>query len=478
MKRCIAFACLLVWGLAAGAVAQEAEVPDIGSRLELFVDHYLIDSMDGTALKLHAPQPAEAVLRFDKPWEGRFCGYVTVIKHDLLYYLYYRGRPNAGPDGTNDETTCVAVSVDGVSWERPDLGIYEVHGTLKNNVILANQAPFSHNFAPFYDTKPGVPREERFKAVSGTSKTGLVAWVSADGFNWKKLREEPIITEGAFDSQNLIFWSESEGCYCCFLRIFSNGVRSISKCTSPDFLTWTEPVEMSYGDTPREHLYTNQTGAYFRAPHIYVATAARFMPGRRVISKEAMASMGGDAGYSGDCSDAVLLTSRGGLAYDRTFMEGFVRPGIGFENWTSRTNYPAYGLVPVGETEMAMYIQRNYGQDTAHLQRLKLRLDGFASVNAPYAGGKMTTKLFTFTGKELAINFSTSAAGSVWVEMLDLSGTPIAGFTREDADEIIGDEIERVATWNGNADVSSLAGTPVRLRFEMKDADVYSLRFQ
>jgi hypothetical protein len=302
--------------------------------------------------------------------------------------------------------------------------------------------------------------------------------VSADGFNWKKLREEPIITEGAFDSQNLVFWSDAEQCYCCFLRIFSDGMRSISKCTSTDFLMWTKPIEMSYGDTPREHLYTNQTGAYFRAPHIYVATAARFMPGRRVISKEAMAAMGGDAGYSGDCSDAVLLTSRGGLAYDRTFMEGFARPGLGFENWTSRTNYPAYGLVPVGETEMAMYIQRNYGQDTAHLQRLKMRLDGFASLNALYAGGEMVTKPISFAGKKLVINFSTSAAGSIWVELQEADGKPLEGFAQADADEIIGDEIARVVTWKGNGDVSALAGKPVRLRFVMKDADVYSIRFR
>jgi hypothetical protein len=35
---------------------------------------------------------------------------------------------------------------------------------------------------------------------------------------------------------------------------------------------------MDFGKTPVEHLYTNQTAPYFRAPHIYVAIAARFMP--------------------------------------------------------------------------------------------------------------------------------------------------------------------------------------------------------
>ncbi|MBN2309981.1 MAG: hypothetical protein JXR94_13485, partial [Candidatus Hydrogenedentes bacterium] len=211
---------------------------------------------------------------------------------------------------------------------------------------------------------------------------------------------------------------------------------------------------------------------------IYVSIAARFMPGRRVISAEKMAAMGGNADYSGDCSDTVFFTSRGGNQYDRTFMESFVRPGLGYENWTSRTNYPAYGLIPVGETEMSFYVQRNYGQDTAHLQRFMLRVDGFASVKAPYAGGELVTKPLRFTGSELVLNYATSAAGSIWVELEDASGAPIDGFSQADADEIIGDEIERVVSWKGASDVSALAGKPIRLRFVMKDADLYAIRFR
>ncbi len=461
-----------------GAAAQQNDALDIDSRLELFVDHFLIDALDGATLKLHEPRPAEVVLKFDNPWEGRFCGYVTVIHDGPRYHLYYRGLPKAGHDGSTIETTCYAVSEDGIVWTKPDLGIYEVLGTRKNNVILADSPPLSHNFCPFLDTRPGVPPEERFKAVAGTSASGLVAFASEDGVHWRKLREEPIITEGAFDSQNLAFWSDAEQCYCCYLRTFVDGYRWIARATSKDFLHWSETVNMDFGDAPREHLYTNQTGPYFRAPHIYIAIAARFMPGRRVVSPEKMLEMDGNPQYSGDCSDAVLLTSRGGTRYDRTFMEGFVRPGIGMENWTSRTNYPAYGLVPSGESEMAFYVNRNYGQDSAYLQRVTLRLDGFASVNAPYAGGAMITKPFTFSGKELVMNFATSAAGSVWVEIQDAAGKPIEGYTLEDADENIGDEIARVVTWRDSADVSALAGKPVRLRFKMKDADLYSIQFR
>ena len=56
-------------------------------------------------------------------------------------------------------------------------------------------------------------------------------------------------------------------------------VRSIARVTSNDFIHWTDPVQMRFGDSgvkPTEHLYTNQTQPYFRAPHIYISMAARF----------------------------------------------------------------------------------------------------------------------------------------------------------------------------------------------------------
>ncbi|HOF41741.1 MAG TPA: hypothetical protein PLD73_16855, partial [Candidatus Hydrogenedentes bacterium] len=188
--------------------------------------------------------------------------------------------------------------------------------------------------------------------------------------------------------------------------------------------------------------------------------------------------LGAHSGYVGDCSDTVFMSSRGGSVYDRTFMEGFVRPGFGLDNWTSRTNYTTYGLIPTGPATMSLYIQRNYAQPSQYLQRLELRIDGFASVHAGYGGGELITKALTFAGNELEINFATSAAGSLWAELQQPDGTPIPGFTLDDCDELIGDQIDRVVTWKGSGDVSALVGTPIRLRFVMKDADLYALRFR
>jgi hypothetical protein len=112
------------------------------------------------------------------------------------------------------------------------------------------------------------------------------------------------------------------------------------------------------------------------------------------------------------------------------------------------------------------------------LQRGTLRTDGFVSVHAGYAGGEFTTKPLTFEGDELALNFSTSAVGSVRIEMQDEAGNALPGFALAECPEIYGDAIEEVVKWQGGADVRALAGKPVRLRFVMKDADLYALQFR
>lgn len=470
--------------------ADESRVLDIGNRRELFVDYYLIDRLQGAELRLHNPRPANVVLRSDRPWDGMFAfSYATVIKDDDLYRMYYRCALEAGRDGSAAEVTCYAESNDGINWTKPELNIYEVLGTKKNNVVLANAPPFSHNFAPFVDPRPGVPASERYKAIAGISRSGLFAFASADGIHWRKTRDEPVYTDKGwvFDSQNVAFWSETEECYVLYYRKAPKKVRSVARTTSKDFVNWSEPVMMSFGDTSAEHIYTNQTHPYFRAPHIYIAVAARFFPGRKVLTDEQAGALGLPPHPSyprnlrwltGDCSEAVFMTSRGGNQYDRIFLEGFVRPGLGLRNWTSRSNYPARGVVPTGPSEMSLYVQRHYGQKSVHLQRMTLRTDGFVSVHAPYKDGEMVTKPFKFKGKELEINFSTSAVGSIRVEIQDEKGMPLPGYRLDDCSQIIGDQIERVVAWKGGSDVSNLAGKTVRLRFVMKDADLYSLRFR
>jgi len=468
-------------------------VLEIGMRRELFVDQCTIARMEGTSLRLHHPVPAGVALRFDEPWAHPSAGYGTVLLDEGRYRSYYRKTFDVtGSDDSANQVTCYAESDDGIIWHKPSLGIYEVAGTRDNNVVWAGLGPTSHNFAPFVDCRPGVPPEQRYKALAGTQTTGLLGFCSADGIHWRSMQDAPLLPsiEGdyRYDSQNVAFWSAHEGCYACYFRSWRDKVRTISRSTSDDFLHWSPGQAMDFGETPLEHLYINQTHSYYRAPHIYVALAARFMPGRKVLSDEEglryRVGAHRGVGYWQDCSEAVLLTSRGGNRYDRTFMEAFVRPGPDRRNWVSRSNYPALGVVPTGmgssgaESEMSLYVMRHNQQPTAHLERLTLRVDGFASLHAPYTGGEMVSKPLRFEGRELTFNYATGAAGHVRAELLDEGQAAIPGYALEDVDLLIGDEIERVVSWQGRKDISQLAGQTICMRIQLKDADLYSFRFR
>jgi len=465
----------------AGAVL--ADPIDIADRRELFVDHHLVAEMDNVSLRLQEPRREGVALRFDEPWEGRFSAYATVLNDDGLFRMYYRGLPSAR-DPDISAVTAYAESRDGIHWTKPRLGLFEHGGTQANNIVLGTEDAHSRNFSPFLDHRPGVPADERFKAISGVEEHGLVAFASADGIHWRLWGpDEFIFTKGMFDSHNVVFWSEHEQVYVCYFRTWTGegfeGWRTISRTTSPDLITWSKPVVMDFGDTPMEHLYTNGTQPYFRAPHIYIGLAKRFLVGKPATDLATAGRLHNDPERGGDTSDAVILTSRGGDGYDRTFMEAFVRPGPSMRDWVARDNTPALGLVPALDgRRMFFYRMSHYGQASAHLTRYSLRLDGFVAVNAPYAGGELITKPVTFTGDELVLNFQTSAAGSIHVELLDASGNPIEGFRTDDCDLIFGDEIERVVRWRGASDLGALAGEAVRLRFVMTDADLFSFQFR
>ena len=468
---------------------------DIGSRLELFVDDWLISHRQGVDLKLHSPQPKEIALNFaDAPWEGDVCFYVTVLRDGGAYRAYYRGKPTTTPDGTDDEVTCTAESQDGIHWTRPNLGLYEVMGTRANNVILdGSWVPATHNFCPFIDTRPGTPDSKRFKAVGGMFDTrhtanfqhgvGVFGFVSTDGLHWRPISEKPFIPHEVYPfrtdvAQNSIFWVESEQRYYCYIRTWqpdgrpvregmSGNIRWIARITSPDLVHWTSYEMLDFGDAPLEHLYTNQIHPYVRAPHIYIGFPFRFLPERKPVPEHP--AMG--------VADGVFMTRRDGLHFHR-WLEAFLRPGRDQNNWTDRNMHMALGVWQSAPDELSCYWLENYRHPTCRLRRGTLRLDGFVSAHAGSAGGEFTTHPLTFSGKELVLNYATSAAGSVRVEIQDAEGHELPGHALADCPEMYGDQIEQAVSWAAGSDVSRLAGQPVRLRFALKDADVFSLRFR
>ncbi len=135
--------------------------------------------------------------------------------------------------------------------------------------------------------------------------------------------------------------------------------------------------------------------------------------------------------------------------------------------------------IPGAPREISLYATESYWTGKSdRLRRYTLRVDGFVSVAAPMKGGELLTRPLIFSGDTLEINFASSAAGSIRIEVQDSAGNALEGFALADSFEIFGDQLDRLVEWKSGAQLGPLAGTPVRLRFVMKDADLYSLRFR
>ena len=161
----------IVFSVLLTAAWVHAAVPDIGTRRELFVDDYLIETTSGCELRLHHPIPREVALVHDAPWEGNLSCYHTVFKDGDLYRMYYRGTQldcARGSRKMHDDFTCYAESDDGIQWRKPELGIFEFNGSKKNNIILGGYP--AHNFAPFLDPNPDCPTKHKYKAFGGHKK--------------------------------------------------------------------------------------------------------------------------------------------------------------------------------------------------------------------------------------------------------------------------------------------------------------------
>ena len=533
VRRSLLVACVI--SCLGGAVVRSVEPPaplDIGSRRQLFVDRRLIDRLEGDArLALHQPQPQEIVLRSDQPWEGSPPLYATVFRDGDRYRLFY--RVTAGPVRNADERqyTCYAESTDGIEWIKPRLGLVEIDGSKDNNVVW--KGALAHNFTPFRDDNPAALPAERYKAVAGPhgyawekgfdpTRDGLWLLVSADGIHWRKRDNVPLPLRGYFDSQNIILWDAAAGLYRAFWRDSRPDTpeqprgRDIRTATSPDCRTWSEREWLTYdparsgsaerdadGDYGDYHqLYASGILPYPRSPGLLLGFPERYcdrgwtrstdeLPDREVRRARAdqVKAGGRPTRWGTAITDVLLIVSHDGRGFF-VWPEAFIRPGIQRPGrWYYGGAWPALGLVETASRyegappELALSVTEGdgpAGMDTNRgmLRRHTLRLDGFASVRASLTGGRLVTKPLVFAGDRLVINFSTSAGGRLRIGITDAASQPIAGRSLADCDLVYGDQIDRVVTWGGERSLAQLAGRPVRLEVELKDADLYALAFE
>lgn len=523
--------CMLIYATNMYAQKKVSEgVYPIASSRQLFIDNILIEKVTGKGiLLLHHPVPRNVVLEADEGWEGNGTNYVTVFKDGDRYRMYYRAGHYSyigGKDRPNrKDIYCYAESMDGIYWKKPVLEIINWGGSFKNNIILDSIG--NHAFSPFLDGNPDCSPDAKYKALGwGGGEHGLYAFKSSDGIHWTLMNENPVITEGAFDSQNLAFWDTEKKEYRCYVRDFRNKTkgsvnlinasidagRDIRTAASKDFIHWTEPKFVSYeantdpgGTVPDKksrskdypagrvsELYTNQVIPYYRSPGLFIGFPTRYVDKGWTTSAKLLPrfdyrqTRAADSRREGTAiTEGMIMSSRNGDHFT-IWPEAFLRPGLRrYDTWFYGDMYQNWGLAETpsdiedAPAEISMYATEKTLQETGvRIRRYTIRIDGFVSLHAPLAGGELITKPFTFNGSNLSLNVSTSAAGSVKVEIQQPDGKAIPGFSLDDCEEIYGDDLDRQVIWKPGADLAKLQGIAVRLRIVVKDGDVYSFIFK
>ncbi|MHC4084765.1 MAG: hypothetical protein ACYSU3_07675 [Planctomycetota bacterium] len=502
-----------------------AQIPlDIGDQRQVFIDGRFIREPRGVELVVHKPRKTgQIVIACERPWEERMGQYHSVLYESNTYHMWYTVYGGADSNAVPVRSIAYARSSDGINWKKPDLGLVEIYGTRKNNIVLGHGfggiKGATHGCMVFLD--PHAPSDQKFRLVSNPQELGryLHIFSSPDGIHWKlthrnivKFRSE----RHHLDSQNVIFWDERINKYVAYVRRNQRPVgspgRSIARAESTNLSRFADvedcPVVLGFdADDPVNKakiqvadFYTNGTFKYPGAQDAYYMFPSEYFHYMTFL-KDFRKGQPVNAGSL----DSRFAASRDGISWKRFDRRPFVELGMKHE-WDSRSIYMAYGILPgLTENQMFMYY---YGSNTLHgwdrddqhrernkrllrraggapktevhgISRLVIRRDGFVSIKADYTGGRFMTPLLSFTGDELVLNINTSAVGQVQVEILDEDNKPIPGYTLEDCDQIYtANEINRVVEWNSKSTVAKLTGKPIRLRFVMRDADLYAFQFR
>ncbi|CAL1519378.1 hypothetical protein [Chitinophaga sp. MM2321] len=487
------------------------KVIDISTRRQLFVDNYLIDHLGGGAqMQMNHPEAKEVVIEHGEPWEGSYCNNHSIFKDGDIYRMYYAAvhynvQQGKVIDNEHPFYLCYAESNDGIHWRKPNLGLYEFRGSKQNNIIMTEDKmgdvrPGASSAAMFIDDNPDAAPDAKYKAIIGDyteiggSPQGALAFKSRDAIHWVPMHNKPVISGGSFDSQNLGFWDAAHKEYRAYWRYMAGEekVRSIRTASSKDFINWSNYADLKYVNSPEEHLYNNVIKSYPRSPDIIMGFPIRYIERPWSASMRAlpepehrkMRSSSVDR-FGTALTEGLFMTSRDGVTFNR-WNEAFLRPGIErpgtwnygqqFIGWTMVETKSALEGAP---DELSFYATEScWTGNSTLLRRFTMRMDGFVSITAPLSGGELVTKPVTFKGTHLSLNVSTSAAGSVRIELQDEQGKPIPGFTLEDSQELYGDNLDKKVYWKNGSDISSLQGLPVRIRFILKDAALFSFRCQ
>ena len=470
---------------------------------QLFIDDFLIDERSRLKRTLHQPQDASQnpVIVPELPGEHRRIPYGSVwydaeLKKFRCWYLamnIYDSRP--GFRGYRKEHhvpihdaafLCYAESEDGIHWTKPGLGLHEFRGSRKNNIVLT--CPGTHfdstsvihtpqdadapwkmiSFIGLWPYKPDLIRKQWGDTKFGISRAGHYGWSSRDGIHWKPLNDgEPVLRAS---DRSMFWWDPVQQVYVGAAKSSLNRKRAQLYAWSRDATTWHRTSDWIHTADERDGPGDEAEAAYgFRYGGQYVG----FCELRRVRKGEPVKI------------NWELLTSRDGRHWQRPIRKLFFPDGP--ENSWRFQVFKIFANPPLRrDGRLWIYYGGKTGtvsveNGTEPFQAMclaTLREDGFVSLDADASGGHVTTKAMDVAGRNLHLNVDVAEGGSVRVALLGERGKPLSGFSASDCEPIIGDRLDALVSWKGGADLSELAGQPIRVRIELKDAQLYALRFR
>ncbi len=463
-----------------------APVPLLAAAPQLFVDFRAVQAQRNITRTFHqATKPLpHPVLRQQAPWE-RHPGMTASVIYDeaegVFKAWYMAGFYAPGCE----HVQCLARSADGIHWERPELGLHEVLGSRRNNVVI----PVSHHEGKdHFETMVRDPLvaggEAQYKAIGWSSYdwegplSGIYTATSPDGLRWRHTPEpvfrfHPRPGTGDLgpvgDAQSMMVDTRRRR-YAAFLR----GGASRLLSHSDDFVHWTPPRPFLTALHDEEALYNN-TGFVYGDQYLGFLTH---------FDKHPLAQT----------QTLRLLSSRDGENWSR--LPGPPVVGLGDIGAWDRFQILLTGAppIPVGDRLHIYYrgtarrhakVPREYDprlaadQDprTMAIGLATVRLDGFASVAASFDGGCLTTTPWRTEGAQLLLNVKADY-GQVLVECLDAAGTPLPGFAGADCVPVTVDHVAAAVRWRERADLRALGGQPFCLRFHLHNARLYSYRVQ
>lgn len=472
------FVCLFTPFCTAFAAEKAATVR--GGKTQLFVDDVMIAHKEGVVRKAHACQKLDRpVLTADKPWER------TDI--DRRIYVYGTAMPQEDGSGYRlwymrfPDVLQYATSEDGVHWERPNLGMSEFEGSTDNNRLGFR----FHSPSIVLDPNPEDP-DKRYKMLGYYNRDGIRGYCMAyspDGLHWEQYEKNPVLPGG--DTCTLAYDPETAEFFAFHKRnaeIRGEMRRLVYLAVSKDTQNWSEP-ELVMAPDEIDDRQTRAKGGInsqfynmsaFRYGSQWLGLVTHFQYMGEPPEKGPKQS-----GHDGPI-DVQLVHSRDGRQWSRCEDRSPVIPN-GPHDYDAGCILGVTNTPIVTEDEVWIYysaITTTHGgyipKKQISIARAAWRLDGWCSLHAGEEGVVETVALEP-EGDSLVVN-AAAANGRVTVAVLDASGNPIPGYAHTDCVPLQGDGVRQAVRWKDQTQLPS--GQPLRLRFHLKNADLFSYRVE